>query len=41
MCGKCSIQERYGDISAKFLLGDLQTNEQLKGIYVRGKIILK
>jgi len=23
MCGKCSIYERHTDISAKFLLGDL------------------
>jgi len=28
MCGKCSIQERHTDISAKFLLGDLNKREQ-------------
>jgi hypothetical protein len=41
MCGKCSIHERYRDISKKFLLGHLKKREHLSGIHIGGKIILK
>jgi len=30
---KCRVQERYTDISAKFLLGDLKTRENQRRIY--------